>query len=95
MGLDIVELIYSFERYFNVEVPDAVAESIYTVGDVAEWLSQQLGVAGQRQSAARAAQITSELPPHPAPLKPHRYTRYFPMLGTSKPAGMPCGNVMA
>lgn len=39
MGLDIVELIYSFERYFNVELPDAVAESIYTVGDVAEWLS--------------------------------------------------------
>lgn len=73
MGLDIVELIYSFERYFNVELPDAVAESIYTVGDVAEWLSQQLGVAGQRQSAARAvvaAQIMSELPPSAAETTP-------------------------
>ncbi len=66
MGLDTVELIVSLERYFNVEIADAIAESIYTVGDVAEWFSQQLGVAGQRQSAVRAAvaeQLLSEAPP--------------------------------
>jgi acyl carrier protein len=66
MGLDTVELAMSFERYFNLEIPDAVSEKIYTVGDTATWLSQQLGVAGQRQSAARAAvaeQLLSKLPP--------------------------------
>lgn len=73
MGLDTVELIYSFERYFNVEMPDSVTESIYAVGDAATWLSQQLGVVGQRQSAARAvvaAQLMSELPPGAAETTP-------------------------
>ena len=64
MGLDTVELIQSFERYFKLEIPDAAAEEIRTVGDVAAYLSQRLGVAG-RQSAARvavAAQLQSLLP---------------------------------
>lgn len=47
MGLDTVYLIRSFERYFDIEIPDAVAEKLYAVGDVATWFSQQLGVAGQ------------------------------------------------
>jgi hypothetical protein len=66
MGLDTVELLMSFERYFSLEIPDATAETIYTVGDLAAWLSQQLGVAGLRQSAVRemiAKQLLSELPP--------------------------------
>jgi acyl carrier protein len=65
MGLDTVELAHSFERYFGCEIPDAVAEKLYTVGDVATWFSQQLGVAGQRHSAVRAAvaaQLLAELP---------------------------------
>lgn len=65
MGLDTVELAYSFEQYFGVEIPDAVSEKLYTVGDVAAWFSQQLGVAGQRPSAVRAtvaAQLLRELP---------------------------------
>jgi len=55
MGMDSVELIMSFEIYLKLEVPDAVAENIYTVGDAATWFSQQLGVAGQHQSAVRLA----------------------------------------
>ena len=65
MGLDTVELVVAFERYFGLEVPDSAAETLYTVGDVAVWFSQQLGVAGQRQSAVRtivAKQLLSELP---------------------------------
>jgi acyl carrier protein len=65
MGLDTVELLVSFEQYFSLNVPNAVAERLYTVGDVAEYISQELGVAGQRQSAVRAAvaeQLLSELP---------------------------------
>ena len=66
MGLDTVELIMSFERYFGLAIPDSEAERINTVGDVATWFSQQLGVAGQQQSEARVAvaeQLPSELPP--------------------------------
>lgn len=66
MGLDTVELAYSLGRYFGVEIPDAVSEKLYTVGDAAAWFSQQLGVAGRRQSAVRAtvaAQLLNELPP--------------------------------
>jgi acyl carrier protein len=66
MGLDTVELAMSFERYFGPEIPDAVSEKLNTVGDVAAWFSQQLGVAGQLQSAVRATvveQLLSELPP--------------------------------
>jgi|GEM_PF-2376484 len=68
MGLDTVELIYSIERYFSVDIPDPVCETLYTVGDVAGYISQHLGVAGVRQSAAREAaqqQLSAllELPP--------------------------------
>ncbi len=65
MGLDTVELAHRFERYFGIEIPDAVAEKLYTVGDVAAWFGSQLGLAGQ-QSAVRAtlaAQVLAELPP--------------------------------
>lgn len=66
MGLDTVELMVSLERYFSLEIPDSIAETIYTVGDLSTWLSQQLGVSGLRQSAVRvtiAEQLLSEAPP--------------------------------
>jgi acyl carrier protein len=53
MGMDSVELIMSFERHFKLEIPDDVAENIRTVGDMADWLNQQLGLAGQHHSAVR------------------------------------------
>ncbi len=55
MGLDTVELIMSFERHFKLEIPDSAAESIRTVGELAAWLSQELGLAGQLQSPVRLA----------------------------------------
>ena len=63
MSLDTVELVYSFERYFRLELPDPVAETIFTVGNAAAYFSEQLGVAGRRDSAAREAvrQQLSEL----------------------------------
>jgi acyl carrier protein len=66
MGLDTVELVMSFERYFGLAVPDSEAENINTVGDMAAWFSQQLGVAGLHDSAVRttvAEQLLDELPP--------------------------------
>ena len=42
-SLDIVELIMRFEDEFGVEIPDEVAEKIKTVGDVDNYLAQELG----------------------------------------------------
>ena len=37
-SLDIVELIMAFEEAFDIEIPDADAEKISTVGDVVEYI---------------------------------------------------------
>ena len=37
-SLDIVELIMAFEDAFDVEIPDADAEKISTVGDAVEYI---------------------------------------------------------
>lgn len=37
-SLDLVEMIMSLEEEFNVEIPDADAEKIVTVGDALEYL---------------------------------------------------------
>ena len=42
MGLDTVELILSIEETFDIEIPDAVAEKIYTVGDLHAFVFSEL-----------------------------------------------------
>lgn len=37
-SLDIVELVMALEEEFDVEIPDADAEKIATVGDVVEYI---------------------------------------------------------
>lgn len=37
-SLDLVELIMSLEEEFNIEIPDAEAEKIATVGDALNYL---------------------------------------------------------
>ena len=37
-SLDIVELIMAFEDAFDVEIPDADAEKISTVGDAVDYI---------------------------------------------------------
>ncbi|MEZ5008420.1 MAG: acyl carrier protein [Chitinophagales bacterium] len=41
-SLDTVELIMEFEKEFNISIPDEQAESITTVGEAVEYLSQQV-----------------------------------------------------
>jgi len=53
MGLDSVELLVRFERYFEIEVPDAVAEKIFTPGDAAAWVCQCLRIATDGLSPCR------------------------------------------
>ena len=39
-SLDIVELIMALEEEFDMEIPDADAEKIVTVGDVVEYIRE-------------------------------------------------------
>lgn len=42
-SLDLVEMIMSLEEEFNVEIPDADAEKIVTVGDALQYLRERAG----------------------------------------------------
>lgn len=55
MGLDTVELLYSFEQCFSLDIPDSVCEAVHRVGEISAYVSQRLGVASLRHSAAREA----------------------------------------
>ena len=41
-SLDIVELIMALEEEFDMEVPEAEAEKIITVGDVVTYISEKV-----------------------------------------------------
>ncbi len=41
-SLDIVELIMALEEEFDMEIPDADAEKIVTVGDVVDYIKDNL-----------------------------------------------------
>ena len=41
-SLDIVELIKALEEEFDMEIPDADAEKIVTVGDVVEYIKEHV-----------------------------------------------------
>ncbi len=41
-SLDIVELIMALEEEFDIEIPEADAEKISTVGDVVEYIKENV-----------------------------------------------------
>ena len=41
-SLDIVELVMALEEEFDIEIPDADAEKIVTVGDVVEYIREHV-----------------------------------------------------
>ncbi len=41
-SLDLVELIMAFEEEFNIEIPDADAEKMKSVGDALTYLKQKV-----------------------------------------------------
>ena len=41
-SLDIVELIMALEEEFDMEIPDADAEKVVTVGDVVEYIKEHV-----------------------------------------------------
>jgi acyl carrier protein len=42
MGLDTVELVLAVEEEFELEIPDAAAEKMFTVGDMHAFLVSEL-----------------------------------------------------
>ncbi len=41
-SLDIVELVMAFEEEFDIEIPDADAEKVVTVGDVVDYIKENV-----------------------------------------------------
>lgn len=41
-SLDIVELVMAIEEEFDIEIPDADAEKVVTVGDVVEYIKDHI-----------------------------------------------------
>ena len=41
-SLDIVELVMALEEEFNIEIPDADAEKVVTVGDVVDYIKENV-----------------------------------------------------
>lgn len=47
MGLDSVELVMEFEDFFEIDIPNEVAEKLQTVGDVTDYVHARLAVDGR------------------------------------------------
>ena len=41
-SLDIVELVMALEEEFDIEIPDTDAEKVVTVGDVVEYIKENV-----------------------------------------------------
>ena len=41
-SLDIVELVMAIEEEFDIEIPDTDAEKVVTVGDVADYIKENV-----------------------------------------------------
>jgi acyl carrier protein len=50
MGLDSVELVMNAEEHFGIEVPDDVAETLFTVGDLHGFIVAELNRIGRPQN---------------------------------------------
>jgi len=49
MGLDSVELVMNAEKHFGIEIPDHVAETLLTVGDLHSFILAELNRIGRPQ----------------------------------------------
>lgn len=50
MGLDSVELVMNTEEHFAIEIPDHIAETLFTVGDLHGFVVAELNRCGRPQS---------------------------------------------
>lgn len=57
MGLDTVELLWTVEKAFSIKIPDQVAVRLRTVGDLNQFIAEQV--------AARASRPGHPITPEP------------------------------
>jgi acyl carrier protein len=50
MGLDSVELVMNTEQHFGIDIPDGVAEKLFTVGDLHGFIVAELKRGGREQN---------------------------------------------
>ena len=51
MGLDSVELVMATEEHFGIEIPDRIAEQLFTVGSLHEFVVLELQRIGKPTAA--------------------------------------------
>jgi acyl carrier protein len=51
MGLDSVELVMNTEEHFGIEIPDHIAETLFTVGDLHDFVVAELHRSGRARDA--------------------------------------------
>lgn len=61
MGLDSVELIYETEKYFQVAIPDRIAETIGTVGEMAAAVALLRGLPTNTRRTAVHARLLARV----------------------------------
>ena len=47
-SLDIVELVMALEEEFDIEIPDSDAEKVVTVGDVVDYIKENVNQFGDK-----------------------------------------------
>lgn len=52
MGLDTVELIFAIEKRFSIAIPNEVAGRLATVGQMHQFVLEQLQLAGRLQASS-------------------------------------------
>ncbi|MCA8831593.1 acyl carrier protein [Hymenobacter pini] len=61
MGLDTVELVVAFEQHFQIDIPNRVTETIYTVADAAAVIAKMKGLPANPERTAAYYQLLAQL----------------------------------
>jgi len=74
MGLDSVELVMAWEDAFAMDIPDADALTLSTVGDVVNYFEARLTAAGRPLPRAEVFAMVGRLTCEQLGTKPHQLT---------------------
>jgi len=74
MGLDTVELILDIEKRFSIEISDAEAEKIETIGDLRDCVCRHLSARGEAPNPHRILVAVKEVVSDVSGIPPHRIT---------------------
>ena len=76
MGLDIVELFMAVEEHFDIEISDAEAATLTTVGEIERVVRLRLREAGRRFDPEELWEQIVDLVVHETAVKPSEVVRH-------------------